>query len=127
MRKTKPSYDKGSAGMAGGRKLDSAEVFKLEQGIIERYETIKGLLGRLQGTIDMLENNWSGLGAGAFNKKQTEINEHVVKIGRMLEKVLDGVDLNRKDKDALEEELHQRIHQIDVQDLGGKNSALSSY
>ncbi|WP_406174079.1 WXG100 family type VII secretion target [Streptomyces sp. NBC_00996] len=113
--------------MADGRKLDSGEVVRLEKGIVERYETIKGLLARLQGTIDMIENQWTGQGAGAFNQKQTEINGHVVALGRMLEKVLDGVNLNRKDKDKLEDELHSRIKQIDVQDLGGKTSALNSY
>ena len=113
--------------MADGRKLDSGEVIRLEKSIIQRYESIKGQLARLQGTIDMIESNWTGQGAGAFNAKQTEINDHVVALGQMLEKVLDGVNLTRKDKEQLEQELHSRIHQIDVQDLGGSTSALSSY
>lgn len=113
--------------MADGRKLDSNEVLKLEQSIVSRYDSIKGQLARLQGTIDMIENSWTGLGAGAFNTKQTEINQHVVSIGRLLEKVLDGVNLNRKDKEKLEDEIDASMRQIDVQDLGGKSSALSSY
>ncbi|WP_112469548.1 WXG100 family type VII secretion target [Streptomyces triticisoli] len=113
--------------MADGRRLQSSEVIRLEKAIVERYESIRGQLARLQGTIDMIENSWTGQGAGAFNTKQTEINEHVVSLGRMVEKVLDGVNLNRKDKDNLEAELHSKIHRIDVQDLGGKTSALSSY
>ncbi|MEW2297146.1 WXG100 family type VII secretion target [Streptomyces sp. NPDC006743] len=113
--------------MADGRKLDSGEAIRLEQSIVHRYESIQGQLRRLQGTIDMIENNWTGQGAGAFNAKQTEINDHVVALGQMLEKVLDGVNINRKDKEKLEDELHGRIRQIDVQDLGGQTSALSSY
>ncbi|MCL6738994.1 MULTISPECIES: WXG100 family type VII secretion target [Streptomyces] len=113
--------------MTDGRKLNSESVWLLEKGIIDRYDDIKKLLGRLQGTIDMIEKNWTGQGAIAFDKKQTEINDHVVALGRMLEKVLEGVNLNRKDKDKLEDELHQQITRIDVQDLGGKTSALSSY
>ncbi|WP_369232904.1 WXG100 family type VII secretion target [Streptomyces sp. R21] len=126
-KKTKRQFTKGSASMADGRKLDSDGVVLLEKGIVHRYETIKSLLARLQGTIDMLENNWTGLGAGAFNKKQTEINEHVVKIGRMLEKVLEGVHLNRTDKEKLEDEIHAKINQIQVEDLGGKCSVFNSF
>ncbi|GHD96815.1 WXG100 family type VII secretion target [Streptomyces naganishii] len=113
--------------MADGRKLDSAEVLRLEKSIVHKYESIKGQLARLQGTIDMIQSNWTGQGAAAFDRKQSDINDHVVALGKMLEKVLEGVNLNRKDKESLEQELHSKIHQIDVQDLGGKTSALTSY
>lgn len=113
--------------MADGRKLSSDEVWKLEQQIVARYDDVRKVLGRLQGTIDMIEKNWTGQGAASFNQKQTEINDHVAGLGRVLEKFLEGVNLNRKDKDKLEDQLRQDIAQIDVQDLGGKTSALSSY
>ncbi|MER5180197.1 WXG100 family type VII secretion target [Streptomyces sp. NPDC002896] len=112
--------------MADERKLSNDTVVKLEQNIVERYESIKGQLSRLQGTIDTLEAGWRGIGAGAFNKKQTEINEHMVAIGKILEKFLENINLNRKDKDKLEDEIHATIKSIDV-DLGGKHSALSNY
>ncbi|MFD0317615.1 WXG100 family type VII secretion target [Streptomyces flavalbus] len=113
--------------MAMDRKLYEAQVQKLQTNVIDRYDSIRQSLARLQGTIDMIEKSWTGQGALAFDKKQSEINSHMAAIGRMLDDFLQGIDLNRKDKQNLEGQIDADITKISVEDLGGKTSALSSY
>ncbi|MEU2331824.1 WXG100 family type VII secretion target, partial [Streptomyces althioticus] len=108
-------------------KLYEAQVQTLQTNVIDRYDSIRQSLARLQGTIDMIEKNWTGQGAMAFDKKQTEINGHMAAIGRMLDEFLEGIDLNKKDKRNLESQIEADITKISVEDLGGKTSALSSY
>jgi uncharacterized protein YukE len=109
-----------------GRKLNDSDVIKLEKNIVERYESVKSQITRLQGTLDTMEAQWRGIGANAFNSKQVEINENMRKIGSLLVWFLDNIGRTRKDKDDLEEELRSTISSIDVQ-YGGSTSALSSY
>jgi len=112
--------------MADGRKFDDAHAQKLQTNVIDRYESVKTSLGKLQGTIDMIETHWTGHGSNAFKTKQHEINQHMAAIGRMLEDFLDGIDLNKKDKTKLEDELHSTINKIEV-DAGASTSALNLY
>ncbi|PZT68419.1 hypothetical protein DN402_10115 [Streptomyces sp. SW4] len=113
--------------MADGRKLYEAQVQKLQTNVIDRYDSIRASLARLQGTIDMIEKSWTGQGALAFDKKQTEINTHMAAIGRMLDDFLEGIQMNKTDKRKLEDQIEADIAQISVEDLGGKTSALSKY
>ncbi|GAA2278432.1 hypothetical protein GCM10010415_53450 [Streptomyces atrovirens] len=113
--------------MADGRKLYEAQVQKLQTNVIDRYDSIRQSLARLQGTIDMIEKHWTGQGAIAFDKKQTDINNHMAAIGRMLDDFLEGIQLNKKDKQNLESQIEADIASISVEDLGGKTSALSKY
>ncbi|MFZ4156539.1 WXG100 family type VII secretion target [Streptomyces pseudogriseolus] len=113
--------------MAEGRKFYEAQVQTLQTNVIDRYDSIRQSLARLQGTIDMIEKHWTGQGAIAFDKKQTEINGHMAAIGRMLDEFLEGIDLNKRDKRNLESQIEADITKISVEDLGGKSSALSSY
>ncbi|MEU7061240.1 WXG100 family type VII secretion target [Streptomyces sp. NPDC046197] len=112
--------------MADGRKLEDEHVKKLQTNVIDRYDSVKKQLQKLQGCIDMIEANWQGHGANAFKSKQHEINEHMAGIGRMLDDFLQGVHLTKTDKDKLEQELHSTISGIEV-DAGGKTSALNYY
>ncbi|WP_151775548.1 WXG100 family type VII secretion target [Streptomyces abyssomicinicus] len=109
-----------------GQLLRDSEVIALEKNIVDRFESIKGQMTRLQGTIDQLEGHWRGIGAAAFNKKQVEINEHMRDIGQLLVKFLDNINATRKDKDNLEDQVRATIDSIDVQ-YGGKHSALNGY
>ncbi|MGC0374442.1 WXG100 family type VII secretion target [Streptomyces sp. SAI-229] len=113
--------------MADGRKLYEAQVQKLQTNVIDRYDSIRQSLARLQGTIDMIEKHWTGQGAIAFDKKQTDINNHMAAIGRMLDDFVEGIQLNKKDKQNLESQIEADIASISVDDLGGKTSALSKY
>ncbi len=112
--------------MAEGQKFVDPAVVKLEKNIVERYESVKGQVARLQGTLDTMETHWKGIGANAFNSKQVEINERMKKIGNLLVWFLDNIDLTRRDKDKLEDEVRATMQSIDVEH-GGKHSALNSY
>jgi uncharacterized protein YukE len=113
--------------MAVDRKFSDDHAQVLQTAIIDRYDSVKNTLAQLQGTIDMIEKAWTGGGANAFNAKQTEINTHMAAIGRMLDGFLEGVKLNTRDKNILEDQIHADINKISVEDLGGKTSALNSY
>jgi uncharacterized protein YukE len=109
------------------RKLNDGDVQRLQTEVIDRYDNIRGSLAKLQGTIDMIEKAWTGQGANAFNTKQTEINGHMVAIGKMLDDFLEGIHMNKADKRNLEDQIEADLRQISVEDLGGKTSALNSY
>ncbi|WP_030681985.1 WXG100 family type VII secretion target [Streptomyces cellulosae] len=112
--------------MADGQKLSDGEVIKLEQEMVQRYESIRGQLTRLQGTLDTMEANWRGIGASAFNSKQVEINERVKHIGGLLTWFLDNLNETRKIKNKNEDAVRSTMQGIDVQ-YGGSQSALNSY
>jgi uncharacterized protein YukE len=112
--------------MADGRKFDDSHAQKLQTNVIDRYDSIKKQLGQLQGTIDMIEVTWTGHGANAFKSKQHEINQHMAAIGRMLEDFLEGIHLNKSDKNKLEDELHATVSKIEI-DAGAQTSALNLY
>ncbi|MER5304792.1 WXG100 family type VII secretion target [Streptomyces lasiicapitis] len=112
--------------MSDGRKLNDGDVKILQDEIVAKYDSVQAVLKNLQGTLDTMEGNWRGIGANAFDKKQTEINQHMQAIGRILVDFLDGISSNRKDVDKLEDEIRSTMNSIDV-DYGGKHSAISSY
>lgn len=113
--------------MSQGQRLSDAQLIKLEQDLVIKFDSIKGQLHRLQGTIDSLEGNgWKGIGAGAFNKKQGEINDSMVNIGRILAKFIDAMGSTRKIKDGTEDEVRAAVQSIDVQG-GQPRSSLNNY
>ncbi|MET9447505.1 WXG100 family type VII secretion target [Streptomyces cinerochromogenes] len=108
------------------QKVSDKDIIILEKELLHRFEGIKGQLKELQAIIDSLEGHWKGIGAGAFNAKQTEINERMVKIGNILTKFIEAMSSTRKIKDGTEDEIRSQVQSIDV-DFGGSHSALSSY
>ncbi|MEU7645972.1 WXG100 family type VII secretion target [Streptomyces huasconensis] len=98
----------------------------LKKEIVGKYDSVQKQLKRLQGTLDTMEGNWRGIGAHAFDKKQTEINEHMRAIGNILVDFLEGISGNEKLVDGLEDQVQSTMKSIDVQ-YGGKHSAISSY
>nr|WP_217234547.1 WXG100 family type VII secretion target [Streptomyces sp. AC555_RSS877] len=112
--------------MVAGQKLNDAEVIKLEKEMVQRYESIKGQLSVLQGTLDTMEVNWRGIGAKAFNDKQVEINQRVKSIGALLTWFLDNINETRKLTNTNEDAVRSTMQSIDVQ-YGGEKSALNSY
>ncbi len=123
----KVSPQKKGIEMATGRqKVSDKDIILLEKELLHRFEGIKGQLKELQGIIDSLEGHWKGIGAGAFNAKQTEINERMVRIGNILAKFIEAMTTTRKIKDGTEDEVRAQVQSIDV-DLGGAHSALSGY
>ncbi|MEV6756511.1 WXG100 family type VII secretion target [Streptomyces sp. NPDC051214] len=112
--------------MADGQKLNKEQVALLRNEIVGKYESVQQQLKRLQGTLDTMEVNWRGIGAHAFDKKQTEINERMQAIGRILVDFLDGINDNEKIADGLEDQVRSTMAGIDVE-YGGKQSAINSY
>ncbi|MFG2502563.1 WXG100 family type VII secretion target [Streptomyces sp. NPDC048441] len=112
--------------MADGQKLNNEQVALLKKEIVGKYESVQQQLKRLQGTLDTMEVNWRGVGAHAFDKKQTEINERMQVIGRILVDFLEGISGNEKLVDGLEDQVRSTMDSIDVQ-YGGKHSAINSY
>ncbi|MDQ1049001.1 WXG100 family type VII secretion target [Streptomyces sp. V4I2] len=112
--------------MADGQKLSDGEVIKLEKEMVQGYESIRGQLSKLQGTLDTMEANWRGVGANAFNTKQVEINERVKHIGALLTWFLDNINETRKLTNTNEDAVRASMQGIDIQH-GGSHSALSSY
>ncbi|MCX4670413.1 WXG100 family type VII secretion target [Streptomyces sp. NBC_01381] len=112
--------------MADGQKLNNEQVALLKKEIVGKYESVQQQLKRLQGTLDTMEVNWRGVGAHAFDKKQTELNERMQAIGRILVDFLEGISGNEKLTDGLEDQVRSTMDSIDVQ-YGGKHSAINSY
>ncbi|QEV20603.1 WXG100 family type VII secretion target [Streptomyces alboniger] len=112
--------------MADGQKLNNQQVALLKKEIVGKYDSVQKQLKRLQGTLDTMEANWRGIGAHAFDKKQTEINEHMRAIGNLLVDFLEGISGNEKLVDGLEDQVQSTMNSIDVQ-YGGKHSAISGY
>ncbi|MFI6349915.1 WXG100 family type VII secretion target [Streptomyces sp. NPDC050560] len=109
-----------------GQKISDSALAKLEQQIADKFDSIKGQVHTLQGTIDSLEGHWRGIGAGAFDSKQSEINTSLVRMGNILAKFVDAMNTTRKLKNDNEDEIRASVQAIDVHD-GAPSSALSSY
>ncbi|MGW0207950.1 WXG100 family type VII secretion target [Streptomyces sp. NPDC003233] len=109
---------------AGTQKITKDSVVVLEQRLLGQFDHIKSQLARLQGLIDSVEGHWKGIGAGAFNAKQTEINEHMARMGNILVGFIESMNTTMKINDHTEDEVRAKVQSIDV-DLGGAHSALS--
>ncbi|MGW0775018.1 WXG100 family type VII secretion target [Streptomyces sp. NPDC002835] len=111
--------------MSQGQRLSDEQVGKLQQELYLKFESIKGQLQQIQGTIDSLEGQWKGIGAGAFNTKQAEINSSMVNLGNILAKFLEATSQSRKIKDGTEDDVRAAVQRINV-DLGVGTTAKSN-
>ncbi|MFF2010883.1 WXG100 family type VII secretion target [Streptomyces sp. NPDC058195] len=96
------------------QKLSDAALRKLEGELTTRFDSVKGQLKTLQGTIDSLEGAWQGIGAGAFNTKQEEINRKMVSIARRLLHFQEAIKAARTISSNTEDEIRQALHGVDV-------------
>jgi WXG100 family type VII secretion target len=108
-----------------GQRLSDQQVAKLEKELFEKFNSLKGQLQQIQGTIDSLEGQWKGIGAGAFNEKQAKINESMVRLGNILAKFLEATSQSRKIKDGTEDDVRAAVQSINV-DLGVGTTAKSN-
>jgi uncharacterized protein YukE len=119
-----PFTEKGIEVAAGTQKITKDSVVGLEQKLLGQFDDIKGQLTNLQHLIDTIEGHWKGIGAGAFNQKQTEINEHIVRIGNLLVGFIESMNTTMKINDDTEDQVRAAVHKIDV-NLGGSHSAVN--
>ncbi|UYQ64754.1 WXG100 family type VII secretion target [Streptomyces peucetius] len=111
--------------MSQGQRLSDEQVGRLQRELFEKFNSLKGQLQQIQGTIDSLEGQWKGIGAGAFNKKQGDINEAMVGLGNILAKFLEATSQSRKIKDGTEDDIRAAVQSINV-DLGVGTTAKSN-
>ncbi|MFE9119806.1 WXG100 family type VII secretion target [Streptomyces sp. NPDC007172] len=100
--------------MSKDQLVTDSEMKHLETQILHKFESVKGQLKTLQGVIDQLEGAWEGIGAGAFNKKQTDINHSMVRIGNRLLRYLEAMKATRTGKGDIDHEVHQALMGVDV-------------
>ncbi|MFG3284402.1 WXG100 family type VII secretion target [Streptomyces sp. NPDC048111] len=121
--------------MSQGQRVSDSDMVALEGKILERFESVKGQLNHLQNVINGLEGAWEGIGARAFDRKQTSINHQMAHLGRLLLDFLEAMKATRTAKGDSEDEVHRALMGIDVVDgysgdagaTGAITSNLSSY
>ncbi|MFE7465409.1 WXG100 family type VII secretion target [Streptomyces sp. NPDC057499] len=99
------------------QKISDAALLKLEGELTKRFDSVRGQLKILQETIDGLEGHWKGIGAGAFNTKQEEINRNMASLARRLLKFQEAIKAARVISGNTEDEVRQALQGIDV--VGG--------
>ncbi|NGO78041.1 WXG100 family type VII secretion target [Streptomyces sp. YC504] len=110
--------------MAGGRKLSKAELKSLVTEMDTQYDNLQVAVRNLNGTLDSLEGQWQGIGAGAFDAKQNQINGVINEIGRDLADMLHKIHQTSGDTTTTEEEIRARLDRIDP--LAAQDSGRSS-
>lgn len=96
------------------QKVNDAALTKLQQELTWQFDDVKSQLSVLQGTIDGLEGRWAGIGAGAFNTKQTAINQNMVGIGKLLLKFQEAIEAARTIAGNTDTEVEAALKGVDV-------------
>ncbi|MFI0982011.1 WXG100 family type VII secretion target [Streptomyces sp. NPDC021093] len=96
------------------QKVNDVALAKLQTELTKNFDSVKGQLQRLHATIDGLEGQWQGIGAGAFNSKQAQINQNMVRIGRLLLKFQEAIEAARRISGNTEDEVRAAMRGIDV-------------
>ncbi|MFG2717987.1 WXG100 family type VII secretion target [Streptomyces sp. NPDC048416] len=102
--------------MSKDQRVSDSQMAHLEGRILEKFDSVKTQLRNLQGVIDGLEGHWDGIGAGAFNGKQADINDQMVQIGNRLLTFLEAMKATRTGKGDTDEEVRKALMGIDVVD-----------
>ncbi|MFI5805547.1 WXG100 family type VII secretion target [Streptomyces sp. NPDC051561] len=96
------------------QKVNGVALAKLQLELTNNFQNVKGQLSRLHATIDNLEGQWKGIGAGAFNAKQAQINQNMVRIGNLLLKFQEAIEAARTISGNTEDEVRAAMRGIDV-------------
>ncbi|MEV8392455.1 MULTISPECIES: WXG100 family type VII secretion target [unclassified Streptomyces] len=96
------------------QKVNGVALKSLQGELTNSFDDVKGQLHALQATIDSLEGAWRGIGAGAFNAKQTQINNNMVGIGKLLLKFQEAIEAARTISGNTEDEVEAALKGIDV-------------
>lgn len=98
------------------QKVNGVALAQLQTELTHNFLSVKGQLSRLHATIDNLEGQWRGIGAGAFNAKQTQINNNMVGIGKLLLKFQEAIEAARTISGNTEDAVSAAMRGIDVVD-----------
>ncbi|MFJ8645074.1 WXG100 family type VII secretion target [Streptomyces sp. NPDC093546] len=113
------------------QKVGDASLKDFQDEITRNFDDVKGQLKNLQGVIDSLEGNWKGIGAGAFDVKQNEINQGMVRIAKLLLNFQEAIQVTRTTAGNTEDEVEQALRGVDVTggfsgDAGAERRATSN-
>ncbi|MET7618798.1 WXG100 family type VII secretion target [Streptomyces sp. NPDC005408] len=113
------------------QKVGDQSLKDFQDEISRNFEDVKGQLKTLQGVIDGVEGHWKGVGAGAFDTKQTEINQGMVRIAKMLLNFQEAIQVTRTTAGNTDDEVYQALHGVDVTagfsgDAGATRAATSN-
>ncbi|MCX5203829.1 WXG100 family type VII secretion target [Streptomyces sp. NBC_00237] len=96
------------------QKVNGVALAQLQTELSRNFESVKGQLHKLHATIDALEGQWKGIGAGAFNAKQAQINQNMVRIGKLLLKFQEAIAAARTISGDTEDDVLAAMRGIDV-------------
>lgn len=96
------------------QKLSDEMLLKLEGELTKRFDSVRGQLKTLQATIDSLEGAWKGIGANAFNSKQSDINLKMGNIATRLVNFQEAIKAARTISGNTEDEIRQALQGVDV-------------
>ncbi|MFJ2650703.1 WXG100 family type VII secretion target [Streptomyces sp. NPDC087420] len=98
------------------QKVNGVALKSLQGELTKSFDDVKGQLHKLQATIDSLEGHWAGIGAGAFNAKQTQINNNMVGIGNLLLNFQEAIEAARTIAGNTDDEVEAALRGVDVVD-----------
>ncbi|CAM5387230.1 WXG100 family type VII secretion target [Streptomyces atroolivaceus] len=98
------------------QKLSDDALIKIEGELSTRFESVRGQIKTLQGTIDSLEGAWKGIGATAFNSKQDEINRRMGNIAVRMANFQEAIKAARVISGNTEDEIKAALQGVDVVD-----------
>jgi uncharacterized protein YukE len=96
------------------QKVNGVALAQLQEELTRNFLGVKGQLKQLHVTIDTLEGQWRGIGAGAFNTKQAQINNNMVGIGKLLLKFQEAIEAARTISGNTEDAVSAAMRGIDV-------------
>ncbi|MFC7218323.1 WXG100 family type VII secretion target [Streptomyces polyrhachis] len=108
------------------QRLSEDGIIRLEQDLSEKSQRLNKRVQTLQATIDSLEGQWQGVGAGAFNQKQAEINMAMATLNRILVGYQEAIRETRVLGANNEDEVRSTLSSVDVgMSTGGAPGASS--
>lgn len=96
------------------QKVGDKSLKDFQDELTMKFEDVKGQLRTLQGVIDGLEGRWKGIGAGAFDAKQTEINNGMVRIAKLMLMFQEAIQVTRTTAGNTEDEVEAALRGVDV-------------
>ncbi|MEU7024499.1 WXG100 family type VII secretion target [Streptomyces sp. NPDC048717] len=95
-------------------KVGDQSLKEFQDQITENFDDVKAQLKSLQGVIDSLEGRWKGIGAGAFDVKQNEINQGMVRIAKLLLNFQEAIQVTRTSSGDSDDQAEAALRGVDV-------------
>ncbi|MCX4587788.1 WXG100 family type VII secretion target [Streptomyces sp. NBC_01481] len=113
------------------QKVGDQSLKDFQDEITIKFEDVKGQLKALHGVIDGVQGRWQGVGAASFDRKQTEINQGMVRIAKLLLNFQEAIQVTRTTAGNTEDEVEAALRGVDVTagfsgDAGATRAATSN-